>query len=179
MAELKSAISKGKSETEIFAAVRSNITALVQKRLPYASDEAAARYMRVMVQEMTELQMNDGGDLCYQFLFPQAGQSLDISQYISEATKQADLTALSAVVRTSAVAPQEIPKEEDVSALLESVVNILVQRYGQDVALLQNPVAPGVDKAKVCAIMIEMYTQILQLPPTQGGKLIRYLLAQA
>lgn len=176
-AKYKNAIAKGNSEAEANAAIRDDITMLVQSRLPHASNEAAVKDISVMVQELTELQQH-GGDICYQLLFPQAGQPLDISKYLSKTTQQADLIALGEVVRTSAVAPQEIPKEEEVSALLEQVINVLSNKYGQDVALLQNPGAAGVDKTKICAITIEMYRQILQLPPEQGGKLLRYLFAQ-
>ncbi|MET0168099.1 MAG: hypothetical protein ABW318_24300 [Vicinamibacterales bacterium] len=178
MGELKSAITKGRSQAEATAAVRSNITTLIQRRIPHASDDAALTYMSVTVQEMTELQQNGGDELCYQFLFPQPRQPIDMSKYVSEATIQADLAALGEVVRTSAVAPQHIPSEADVWDLLEPVVKVLITKYGEDAALLQKPGAPGVDQAKVCAITTEMYRQIVALPPEQGGKLVRYLLAQ-
>lgn len=177
MNEIHNAISKGFSETEVTAALQVKFSTLVQKHLPHASDEAAVRYIEVTVQELIEAQQNDG-NLCYELLFPQLGQTQDISKFISASTQQADLSALGEVVRTSAVAPQEVPKDADMSALLESIITILLEKYGQDAALLQNPIASGIDKSKVCRITIDMYKEILQLPPTYSGKLLRYLMAQ-
>lgn len=177
LTEIKAAISRGQSEAEATIAVRNNITTLVQQRLPRASDEAAAAYMRVMVQEMTELNKH-GADTCYRFLFPQAGQPIDMNRFVPESIKQADLAALGEIIRSSATAPQAVPTEADVSPFLEPIVEDLARRYGQDMVVLQAPAAPGVDKAKVCLMTIAMYDRILQLPPAQGGKLVRFMLGQ-
>lgn len=178
LSETKVAISQGKSELEAKAAIRNNITALVQQRLPRASDEAAVAYMRVMVQEMTELNKHEP-DTCFRFLFPEAGQPIDLERFIPDALERADLAALREIVRTSATAPQAVPTEAEVSPLLEPIVQDLVRHYGQDLVMLEEPTAPGVDKRKVCLMTIATYTRILQLPPAQGGKLVRFMLSQS
>ncbi len=174
---LKLSVSNGQSLAATHEAIQNDIAMLIEKRLPHASDEAAAMYTNVLVQEMTELKQN-GGDFCYRFLFPQPGQPLDISRYLSAPTKKANLAALGEVIRTSALSPQTIPTEADVAALIEPIITALAKQHGQDMAILQNPGAPGVDKGKVCGIMIDMYSQIALLPPAQAGKLLRYMLAQ-
>src|SRR5512139_1731017 len=105
---MKLAVTNGQSLSDTHQAVQNDIVMLLQKRLPRASNEAAAMYTHVMVQEMSELQQK-GGDLCYRFLFPQPGQPLDISKYLSDAAKKADLAALGEVIKTSALAPQPVP----------------------------------------------------------------------
>ena len=176
MEKLKIAMSHGQGQAEAKADMKGYILAIVQKRLPHASDESVTKYMNVIIQETVQLQQK-GGDLCYQFLFPQEGKSLDISKHITSATKQADLAALGEVIRTSATAPQDIPKEDVVTADLQTVFVALNKKHGKDVDILQNPGAQGVDKAKVCEVTVDMYTEIFKLPPVQSGKLLRYMLA--
>jgi len=178
ISELREGLLKGQSRAELVELARKQVGALVQRRLPRASDEAATEYMRVMVQEMAELRQR-GGDLCYRFLFGGPQQSLDMRQYVSANTIEADSAALSQVVRSSTVSPQPVPVQADVAERMKPVVTALAGRYGPDLALLQQPQAPGVDRDKLCSINIDMYTVILQMPPADSGKLIRYLMGQS
>lgn len=178
MGELRDGLLKGRDKTELVEGMRSEMTTLVQKRLPKASDEAATEYMRVMVQEMGELR-KQSGDLCYRFLFGGPDKRLDLTRYVSANTIEADSAALSQVVRSSTVAPQPVPQQADVATKLQPVVAALHGRYGADLALLQNPQALGVDRDKLCSISIDMYSVILQMPPADSGKLIRYLMGQS
>ncbi len=175
--ELSQGLLQGKSHAELIDRVRSEVTTLVQKRLPKASDEAATDYMRVMVQEMGELRRH-GGDLCYRFLFAKSAQSLDLRKYVSANTIEADDAALSQVVRSSTLTPQAVPAQAEVADGLRPVFEVLAARYGQDLALLQNPLAPGADPDKLCSMSIDMYTVILQRPVAESGRLIRYLMGQ-
>jgi hypothetical protein len=176
--ELRDGLLKGRSQPELIELLRSEVSILVQQRLPRASDEAATEYMRVMVQEMAELRRH-GGDLCYRFLFAQPGQGVDLTRYVSANTMEADYAALSQVVRSSVVAPQPVPQKSEVEPRLQPVVALLAARYGRDLALLQQPQAPGIDRDKLCGISIDMYTAILQLPVADAGKLVRYLMGQS
>ena len=178
MSELREGLLRHRSKTDLMDGVRAEVTALVQKRLPRASDDAATEYMRVMVQEMGELRRH-GGEVCHRFLFPKPGQTLDLTKYVSANTIEADYAALSQIVRTSTVNPQPVPQKEEVAAALRPVFEALAARYGPDLALLQNPQAPGVDPDKLCSISIDMYSVILQRPPSESGKLVRYLLGQS
>jgi hypothetical protein len=177
MSGLRDGLMKGRDKTELVESMRNEMTTLVQKRLPIASDEAATEYMRVMVQEMGELR-RQSGDLCYRFLFGGPDKRLDLTRYVSANTIEADSAALSQVVRSSTLAPQAVPQQAEVAPKLQPVVAALHGRYGGDLALLQNPQAPGVDRDKLCSISIDMYSVILQMPPADSGKLIRYLMGQ-
>lgn len=175
--EFYQAIKEGQSKEEATAAVHNMIQTLVQKHLPHASDEAAIKYAEVKVQELAEL-MQNREDLCYPFFFSQMGQTLNSTKYISDITREAGLAALSDIVRTSFVSPQDIPSVEEVSTILEPVIYIELNKYGQDLALIQEPGMNKTDKIKVCEITIEMYKSLLQLPSMKGSKVIRYLAAQ-
>ncbi|HSA74843.1 MAG TPA: hypothetical protein VLE21_01500 [Candidatus Nitrosocosmicus sp.] len=175
--EFYQAIKEGQSKEEAMAAVHNMIPTFVQKHLPYASDEAAIKYAEVKVQELTEL-MQNGEDLCYSFIFSEMGQTLNSTKYISDTTREARLAALGNIVRTSFVSSQGIPSVEEVSTILEPVIYIELNKYGQNLALIQEAVMNKTDKIKVCEITIEMYKSLLQLPPIEGSKVIRYLASQ-
>lgn len=175
MSELREGLLKGQSQAELIERVRTQVTTLVQKHLPRASDEAATEYMRVMVLEMSELRRH-GGDLCYRFLFPKPGETLNLTRYVSANTRDADAAALSQVVRSATVSPRPAPVQTEVASRIQPVMTALTARYGADLALLQQPEAPGADRDKLCSINIDMYTVILQLPTADSGMLIRYLM---
>jgi hypothetical protein len=177
MAELREGLLKHRSKESLMDGVRAEVTTLVKKRLPHASDDAANEYMRVMVQEMGELRRH-GGEVCRRFLFPAPGQNLDLTRYVSANTIEAEFAALSQIVRTSTVSPQPVPQKAEVADSLRPLFEALAARYGPDLALLQNPQAPGVDPDKLCSINIDMYLVILQRPAAESGKLVRYLLGQ-
>lgn len=177
MAELREGLLAGQSQGVLIERVRAQVTSLVQQRLPRASDEAATEYLRVMVQEMQELR-RQGGDLCYRFLFPQPGEALNLTRHVPLTLRDADAAALSQVVRSSTVSPQPVPQRAEVQPRMQPVMSALSARYGPELALLERPQAPGVDRDKLCSINIDLYSVILQMPASDGGKLIRYLMSQ-
>ena len=79
---------------------------------------------------------------------------------------------------SSAERPQPVPREADVAADLQLVIAELEDKHPADVALLQQLQSPTVDDAKACAVVASFYETILQLPPDNSGKLLRYLLSQ-
>jgi len=178
MAELREGLLAGQSQGVLIERVRAQVTSLVQQRLPRASDEAATEYVRVMVQEMHELRSH-GGDLCFRFLFPQPGEGLNLTRYVSVNLRDADAAALSQVVRSSTVSPQPVPQKAEVLVRMLPVMSALSARYGRDLTLLEQAQAPGVDRDKLCSINIDMYSVILQMPVSDSGKLIRYLMSQS
>ena len=177
MADFRQAVKEDKGREATVAAVREHVVRAVQSRLPTASNESVADYMKVMLAEMKELD-EQGGDLCYRFLFPQVSGPIDPVQYFSKQTQKADLEALAEVIRTSAENPQPVPPESVVMPQLETIFIDLANDHGQDIAMLQNPVAPNVDRRKICRMTQNMYTKILQLPVEESGQMLRYLLGQ-
>jgi hypothetical protein len=177
MADFRQAVQEGKGREATVAAVRGHVVKAVQSRLPTASNESVAAYMKVMLVEMEELD-EQGGDLCYRFLFPQVSGPIDPVQHFSKETQKADLDALAQVIRTSAENPQPVPPESVVMPQLQTIFIDLANDHGQDIAMLQSPVAPNVDRRKICQMTQNMYTKILRLPVQESGQMLRYLLGQ-
>jgi hypothetical protein len=177
IADFRKAAGEGKDREATVAAVREHVVKVVQSRLPTASNESVTGYMQVMLVEMKELD-ESGGDLCYRFLFPQVSGPIDPVEHFSKETQAADLAALAEVIRTSAENPQPVPEESAVMPQLQAIFIDLANDHGQDIAMLQNPVAPNVDRRKICRMTQNMYTKILRLPVEESGRMLRYLLGQ-
>jgi hypothetical protein len=178
LSNMKQSIKKGVDESQIIGIMRGHMIGVVEKRLPHASDEATVSYINVMLTEMSELK-NQGDDLCYRFLFPQQAAPLDMQKYVSKQTLKADLSALAQVIKSSAENPQPIPQEVDVMPQLKSIYLELAQEYGNDIAMLEHPAAPDIDRAKVCTMISGLYTRILQLPKDESGKILRFMLSKS
>jgi len=177
MDDVRQSLKSGSSRQEIFGIFRNRLTTIVQTRLPTASDEAVVTYMSATMAELDELYQR-GGDLCHRFMFPQPGDAIDGSKYFSKQAQDADLAALARVIETSARDPQVVPRESDVMPRLQPIFTQLANEYGRDIALLQNPGAPSVDRRKICTMTASLYGKILGLPPDEGGKILRYLVSQ-
>jgi hypothetical protein len=173
---LRESIKKGTDDQHVIGLVREQIIGLLQKRLPYASDEAVVTYMNVMLTEMNELN-RQGPDLCYQFLFPQQS-AFDGRKYFSKQTQEADLAALAQIFKTAAENPQTIPGEAEVMPALKPIYVELAKEHGNDIIMLQNPGAPNVDKVKICSMVGGLYTRVVQLPQNESGKVLRFMLSQ-
>jgi hypothetical protein len=177
MADFRLAVEQDKSREATVAAVREHVVRAVQSRLPTASNESVVAYMKIMLVEMKELD-EQSGDLCYRFLFPQVSGPIDPVKHFSKETQKADLDALAEVIRASAQNPQPVPPESVVMPQLQTIFIDLANDHGQDIAMLQDPVAPNVDRRKICRMTQNMYTKILRLPVEESGQMLRYLLGQ-
>lgn len=174
-ASVEEAARSGAKDEALGGAARQHVMKLVERQLPRASDESVATYLQVTMGIAATLQRKDPA-LCFAMFHPQGTEGvMDMLKLVSPEQKKADLDALADVIRSAATAPQPVPKEAEVAQDLQLAVNALVARHGQDVAMLQNPAAPGVSKAKVCAMTIDMGNSILAMPPQRSGKLWRHL----
>jgi hypothetical protein len=178
MSELRKGAEGSRNEAQTIAAVRKQIEDIVKARIPKASNEAVVKYIGVTMIELDEL-YERGDDTCHSFLFPQPGDALDARKFFSAKTQKADLAALAVVIETSAKNPQELPSEEEFMQRLMPVAEELAGEYGEDVALVQNPTAPGIDKRKVCQVVRGLYSKILALPADDAGKVLRYMIANS
>lgn len=173
---LADATKQGYSQQQAIDLVRSQISGLVESRMPHASDEAILTYINVMVTEMGELH-RQGEGLCYKLLFPQDGGGIDARKVFSQETQKMDLLALGEIIKTSNT-KKVIPSEREVMPSIEPIFVSLYSKFGEDVSMIENPTATNVDKDKVCVITIDLYKHILDLPPEQAASALRWMFSQ-
>ncbi len=147
--------------------------AAIPKYLSKASDQSLIRFTRSMVNTLSILASRDP-NRCYQYLFPNvAGPTV--------LTADEDPDDLMAAMREVVISAHDHPissTEGSANGVIEKLGSGLAEKYGDDVALLKQTVAPGADRAKVCTMTIDLYTAILALPQPEAGSALRALNAQ-
>ena len=172
--EINKSLRNRESNEQIAVRIRRIINELVGKYLPRASDDAIFTYVSVMVQEISELiQLNP--ELAYEFLFPQKGGAVRQSFQLRPELQKADLDALAEVIRTGSTNPHIVKDFSEAKLLLEKVIADLYKVYGNDLALLQNPLAPGIYKKKYCNMTVALFKEIFKMPRPQSCLVLRYM----
>ena len=143
--------------------------------VPRASDAAAVRVGRALVASLEGLQERDP-EQCYRFLFPGVagpprGAAADEDDRLLAALREAVATA-----RDGSAEPLD---RKAAAKQLEAVFQHLREEHGTDVDVLNKPQAPGVDRSRVCAVTIALYSELVALPPAAAGQTLRHVLGPA
>jgi hypothetical protein len=70
-------------------------------------------------------------------------------------------------------------RQLDRASELDAAFLRLRERHGSDVDVLRNAQAPGADRARVCAMTIALYSELIALPPGTAGATLRHVLGPA
>ncbi len=89
----------GSREKDDIYAVRKIISSMAQRWLPNASNQAIISNIKVIIDELNELQ-GQSGDPCFKLLFPEDGNEIDGRKILSKEMQKRDLAALNLVSRT-------------------------------------------------------------------------------
>jgi hypothetical protein len=173
LAEYKLAAQDKSRLAKFLSIVIAEVGTVTAKRMSTASDEALLPFTREMVANMRALQPK--GDSCFRFLFPQVSGPVDTGQFFGQEAQQRSLDVLAAVIESSAVNPTPPPPPTEMQLKLAPILSAMFQEFGADTQMLADPGAPGVDRAKVCAITISLYERILRLPERDAALVMRGL----
>ena len=170
------AVRGGATQGELIEGGRRRVVAVLQRRLPHASDGALSDFVGVVVDQLTQL---DGkpGPVCFNVLFPGRVPGVQPDQFLTKAAKERELQVSARVIETAAREAHPIPTEQQVEKILLKVYTAVVERHGQDAGLLEQLESPTIDKVKACRVMRTMYAAILTLPLRERANLLRVMLA--
>ena len=137
-----------------------------------ASDEAAVRLGRAVLESLEDLQQRDP-EQCYRFFYrDRAGPSRDADADTNERL----LSALGEVAVSARDGSAEPLDRKAAAKQVDAVYGHLRSEYGDEVDLLRNPQAPRADRARVCAVTIALYSELVALPPAAAGQTLRHVL---
>jgi hypothetical protein len=160
---------------EAVAAGRTVVAAVLPSYLPKASDDALVTFTTSMLRTLRGLASADP-NRCYRYLFPKVAGPPSLGK---DDGQDELLNAMRLVVESARSRQQPQPEPPDASQSdMEEVLGRLAVRHGQDVLLLQQPEAPNVDRAKVCALAIDLYSEVLTLPAPRAARVLRVMYAQ-
>ena len=143
--------------------------------VPRASDAAAIGLGEALVATLTDLQARDPQQ-CYRFLFPAVAGPSGSGASARDDSLLAALRAVVVSARDGKTGPLD---RRAAGKELDAAFGRLRERHGSDVDLLRNPQAPGVDRARVCAMTIALYSELDALPPGAAGPTLRHVLGPA
>lgn len=174
--EVKSGFQRGTSMTELRARTLPLIEEVYRRRLPYASDDALRAFIEVLLDQIGVLYAEDPV-LCYEYLFPEAGKPLDVTRYFSQELLEQELSVMAAVIKSAATSARQPPTEQQVQRQLTQAWTRLSTEFGEDVALLEEPEVPAINKKRVCEITYALYSDINSLADHEAMPLLRYMFA--
>lgn len=167
-------LSNGKPQAQIVADANEQVSGLVKKALPQASDDAVMETARVITLEYDQLGAKNA-DAC--FAYATGSPPVDILKFVTPEVAQMEKAANAAVLETGLTNPQRIPSRDEVAPALRRVVQQLIATYGQsDVAGLAKPA--GMDHARYCAIISALFKNALSLPRDQAVPVLRNMFGQ-
>src|ERR1044071_3858456 len=105
----------------------------------------------------------------FQYLFPRVAGSTVLTD---DEGKSELFEAMCAVVRGARENPHKDSDEKAAGPLLEKLRTKLAERYGDDLLHLQKPDGPNADRGKVCTMTIDLYREMLTLPPKDAASLL-------
>jgi hypothetical protein len=170
------AVMKGEGANMIAGRISPLVAGIIPKYVGTASDQSVIEFIDVASRAVEELRGNQS-DACYYFLFPHEEGATNAASYLKEKTSQQMLEAMTNVVHSAVHSPQQLPNAAKAQGLLITVVDRLRKNYGNDLLVLQQKPRDQAGRRKVCAITISLYKNVEDLPRSDAGLLLRYLLA--
>jgi hypothetical protein len=170
-ATLVQAVRDGPRDEAVLAGERL-LSPRLWRYVPGASDAAAVELGRRLVSALESLRSRDPQQ-CYRFLFPVvAGPPSGGASSADEGI----LAALRAVVASARDGSAEPLDRGAARKQLDAAFARLHERHGTDVDVLRHAQDPGVDRARVCAMTIALYAELVALPPHAAGQALRHVL---
>jgi hypothetical protein len=167
-----SGVQRGRSLADVRAETLPVIRSLIEERLPRSSDRALLMFSSLLVKQFEHLSRVDPVG-CYDSAFGTSNALPDLTPEL-----QNEEFVASAEVIESYTQAMRIPSDQAVESSLELVMVPLVRKYGDALALFEKQPLSDSEKAVVCGMTIEMYSEINRLPQQRAVALLRNLFSK-
>lgn len=175
-----SGIQEGSPQAEMTAKIHNVVTGtILPKYLRIGPDAALVAYWQSQLTEMRELRAIDP-KYCVAFILPSSGADTGkLPSLFSKETQAADLRSLANLLDAASLAPAAIPPQAAVQSALRAVALRTEQRIPGALRVVENP-NPSTQRPKMlCDAELTFYDEIISLPASQAGPLLRFLLASS
>lgn len=161
---------------QMWSVTRPVVGEVTTKRLPHASDAVLLKFARHVVSATTLLH-SKGGNACFSYINPAPGEAPDFNALLGKEAAQQELDLVAEVVTSAAGGTRSPVAAADTEPDIQAVIGNLSRKYSEtELAGLQNPNAPGIDKRKYCLIIADLYAEAIALPEPRNSRLVRYLM---
>ncbi|CNJ30583.1 MULTISPECIES: hypothetical protein [Yersinia] len=166
----------GHSEQQLIDEMKQSVAELTVQRIQRASDENVIDYMKIILEELRYYQANHRSEkLCFKALYPQVSGGVNTTKILPKELQERDLDSVNRLFQAS-TGELITPQNQEYESKLDNIVQQMQQQYGDDLQMFTNLTSPNVDREKVCDMAIDMYSEILKLPPNDAGAILRSML---
>jgi hypothetical protein len=178
--KIQSAIEDGiankRPKEQMWAATRPVIGEVTARRLPHASDDVLVKFGEHVVFA-TMLLHSKGGNACFSYINPGASEALDFTVLLGKDAAQKELELVADLVVSAAGKTRPAVTEAEAAPDAQAVIGKLLSKYSQeDIAALEKPNSPNIDKRRYCEVIADLYKEAIALPEPRNGRLLRYLM---
>ena len=174
---LRNSIRNREPKSQIIARVQEYSASLVKKYVPRASDDAVDDYAQDLLDLIKDAK-SDSPSICYDLLYPKRYSQPEVLNYIEKNIDKDFLDTIALVIKTAVQNPQPPPDPKRSQELLNTLVEPITDKFGDDLQLFAKASHNKREKKKMCTMSIEIYKRILLLKKENASMLFRYLIAQ-
>lgn len=171
--KLKSAVTAMAKGKETTASARALLQKIIMEKLPNSSNECIEAFFKQTMDVVDYLNKNGNSEMAFNLLFntkelPVGWAKILPAEFATAETNSYKLVLLSASQNKS----YPVDKAK-VDKIMEKVSEELYKKFGDDVALLQNPLAQTGKRDKILTMSIDMYQRIFNLPESERYMVLR------
>jgi hypothetical protein len=164
----------GLPQSEIIAQVRTVIVGgMLPKYLAHGSALPLLAYWKSQVTEMHELRASDPMS-CVAFMFPEDQAAPRTPAPVSQATRDADVAALTALLKEP-LDTDPTPSQDSIQPALVKVAQRTEKVNPGAIQLFAKGDRTTSHPRELCDAAITFYSAIFALPPAEGAPLLKYL----
>jgi len=169
---LAEGVKLGKSAPEVGRDIQAVLAETLPKYLQVSPDVAIQRYYRVRAAQMQHLAASNPR-LCVAIEFSELRpEDFDLRKIVPETLAKDELAALSDVVREAIRSPQRAATI-NVSDELTSAIARVTTRIPSAQNVISEPNKYFDEPRTLCAVLVALYAEILDLPPSRSGQVLR------
>ena len=174
---LRNSIRHRETKSQIIARVQEFSANLVKKYVPRASDDSVDDYAHNLL-DLMENAKSTSSELCYNLLYPKRYSQPGVLEYIQKNFDESYLDSIGRVIKTAVQNPQPQPDPKRSQELLNTLIEPVTNKYGDDLRLFGKTTHNTSEKKKMCTMSIDIYKRILLLKKEHASMVMRYLIAQ-
>lgn len=162
---------------EAYLKGRSVFMNILMSKMKMASDEALTGFAQSFVNTASYYYDKGQPEFAFDIIYNQKNLPRDWYKSLPKQFSEAEAANYRQVLLSAAENKIPVADKSKTDKLIESIATQLYSEHGDDVQLLQTPLAHPEKKAKIAKITIDFYRRILKLPDADRGMVLHQLFA--
>jgi hypothetical protein len=162
---------------EAYLKGRSVLMGILMSKMKMASDEALTGFAQSFVNTASYYCERNQPDFAFDIIYNQKNLPRDWYKSLPKEFAEAEAANYRQILLSAAQNRIPTVDKGKTDKLIEGIALELYSAYGDDVQLMQKPLAHPEKKAKIAKITIDFYGKILKLPDADRGMVLHQLFA--